>query len=259
MKFTIVRRIVQLSVLGLFIAGNIYGIKILEGNLSSSLLFGKIGFSDPFAVLQAVLAGFSVGSASVVGALIVLVFYALIAPRAYCSWVCPVNILTDTGAYLREKLGVKKSLFSVSKNARYYLLVLALVASGLFGILAFETVSQVGIFTRSVLALSWSAITIAAVIIIFEIFAGNRIICSHLCPLGAFYAVASKFSLIRVHHDASKCNKCGKCKLVCPEVQVLDMVGKRNGKVASECISCGRCVEICEEDALNFSIIGERK
>ncbi len=259
MKFTIARRIVQLAVLGLFIAGNIYGLKILEGNLSSSLLFGKIGLSDPFAVLQAALAGLGVGSASVVGALIVLVFYALIAPRAYCSWVCPVNILTDTGAYLREKLGVKKSLLSLSRNSRYYLLVLTLVASGLFGILAFESVNYVGVFTRSVLALSWSAVTIAAVIIIFEIFAGNRILCSHLCPLGGFYAVASKFSLIRVHHDASKCTKCGKCKLVCPEVQVLDMVGKQNGKVSSECVSCGRCVEACEDDALNFSILGERK
>ena len=35
MKFTIARRVVQLAILGLFIAGNIYGVNILKGNLSS--------------------------------------------------------------------------------------------------------------------------------------------------------------------------------------------------------------------------------
>ena len=95
MKFLILRRITQISILVLFILGNAYGFKILSGNLSSSSLFGQIPLSDPFAVLQILLASFSVGINAIIGAIIVFVFYALIAPRAFCSWVCPVNLLTD--------------------------------------------------------------------------------------------------------------------------------------------------------------------
>ena len=76
MKFTVARRVVQLTILGLFIAGNIYGVNILKGNLSSSEIFGVIGLSDPYALLQLFLAGFSIGSVSVIGALIMVVFYA---------------------------------------------------------------------------------------------------------------------------------------------------------------------------------------
>ena len=259
MKYTILRRIVQLAVLGLFIAGNCYGVKILQGNLSSSVLFDTINLSDPFAVLQLFLASFSLGATAITGALIIFVFYALIAPRAFCGWVCPINILTDFAAWIRGKLGIQSKILSVSKNARYYLLVLALLCSGLFGIAAFETLNFIGFFTRAVVSLSLGAITIAIVIVIFEIFAGNRIICSHICPLGGFWAIASKFSLIRIFHNADKCSKCNKCKTVCPEVQVLKMVGKENFKVNSECISCGRCVSVCDDDALNFSILGVKK
>ena len=62
MKFLILRRISQILILGLFFASNYYGVKILQGNLSSSLLFGVLPLSDPFAVLQLFLASFSIAS-----------------------------------------------------------------------------------------------------------------------------------------------------------------------------------------------------
>ena len=259
MKWTIFRRIVQLGILALFIAGNCYGIKILQGNLSSSMLFGSINLSDPFALLQLFLASFSIATTSLFGALIVLVFYAIIAPRAYCGWVCPINLLTDLAAWIRAKLDIRAKILNLSNKTRYYLVVLALVCSGFFSIAAFETLNFVGFFTRAVTSLSITAVAIAIVVVVFEVFAGNRVICSHLCPLGGFWAIISKFSLIRIYHNVSKCEKCNKCKTVCPEVQVLDLIGKQDFKISSECISCGRCVEICHDDALSFSILGVKK
>ena len=58
MKYLILRRISQILILGLFFASNYYGVKILQGNLSSSLLFRVLPLSDPFAVLQLFLASF---------------------------------------------------------------------------------------------------------------------------------------------------------------------------------------------------------
>jgi len=46
-----------------------------------------------------------------------------------------------------------------------------------------------------------------------------------------------------------------KCKDVCPEVQVLNMIGKRSEFVVKqECTNCGRCVDVCDDDALGFNI-----
>lgn len=255
MKFTILRRLVQLSIILLFIAGNVFGIKILQGNLSSSLLFDTINLSDPFAILQIALASFSVSSVAITGAVIVFVFYALIAPRAFCGWVCPVNILTDFGAFLRTKLKIGKNILNVSQNLRYYLLALSLIFSLIFGIAAFESISFVNAFNRNLFYLSYSAISVAVVIVMIETFIGKRLICSHICPLGAFYAIVSKFSLIRVKYDLNKCSKCYRCKAVCPEERVLDLVGIKDGIISSECISCGKCIEACNDDAINFSIL----
>lgn len=269
MKYTILRRLSQISILVLFILGNNFAFKaasengilsgILKGNLSSSKLFGTINLSDPFATAQTLLASFSLGATAVIGALIVGAFYALIAPRLYCSWVCPINLLTDFAAWLRKKFGVHTKFLNVNRKARYVLAVLALVCSGAFGFAAFESVSFISLFARAVISLSASAFAIALLIVVFEIFAGDRTICSRLCPLGGFWAALSYFSIIRIRHEVDKCTMCGKCKMVCPEVQVLKMVGRENGRVSSECISCGRCIDVCDDDALNFSILGVKK
>ena len=47
-----------------------------------------------------------------VGAAIVIALYLLVGGRAYCSWVCPMNLVTDAAAWLRAKpqlRGAKKN------------------------------------------------------------------------------------------------------------------------------------------------------
>ena len=51
-RFLVLRRIAQIGLLCLYVLGNYAGIKILQGNLSGSLLFEMIPLSDPFAILQ---------------------------------------------------------------------------------------------------------------------------------------------------------------------------------------------------------------
>lgn len=62
-------------------------------------------------------------------------------------------------------------------------------------------------------------------------------------------------SMVKVRHDKNRCTLCGKCIEVCPEVQVLLMVGKRSVEVISgECTNCGRCIEVCDEEAMKFGL-----
>ena len=56
-KWLLLRRISQLSILGLFLLGPLAGIWIVKGNLSSSLTLGVLPLTDPFLVAQQLAAG----------------------------------------------------------------------------------------------------------------------------------------------------------------------------------------------------------
>ena len=76
-RFLLMRRVVQVSILTLYVVANIYGFNLLVGNLSSSVLLGTIPLADPFAVLQILSAGAMVGIDIIVGALVVALFYMI--------------------------------------------------------------------------------------------------------------------------------------------------------------------------------------
>ena len=74
-----------------------------------------------------------------------------------------------------------------------------------------------------------------------------RPFCKYICPLGAFYALFQRVSLVRMHHDEKACTKCGACAGVC-RMQV-DPVRDPD---SPECIRCGECVKVCPESALSL-------
>ena len=261
-RYLLARRIVQVSIMVLYVIANIYGINVLMGNLSSSLLMGVIPLSDPYAVLQIFATGAVLSFDVLLGALIIVLFYMTVGGRAFCSWVCPVNMITDLANYLRRKFGfnqVQKKQ-PASRNIRYWVIVISLVISFLMGVAAFELISPISMVHRGIIfgfGFGWAAIL---VIFLFDLFVLKNGWCGHICPLGGAYSLIGKFSLIRVHHNAPNCTACMKCKEVCPENQVLHMVTKTSIPVLNgECTNCGRCIEVCDDDALNFSIKNLKK
>ncbi len=256
-RFLILRRIVQLGLLFLYIAANVWGWKILQGNLSSSLILETVPLADPYAALQMFAAGSAMAANLLIGAAIITGFYMIIGGRAFCSWVCPVNMITDLANFLRRKLGIDRihKKQPSSRNMRYWVLGLGLVLSFALGVTAFEFVSPIGMTHRGIIFGFGFGLAAMLVIFLFDLFVLKNGWCGHICPLGGFYSLIGRFSFIRVHHDESKCTACMKCKLICPEDQVLDMIGKESAPVVSgECINCGRCIEVCDDDALEFSI-----
>ncbi|WP_198304703.1 quinol dehydrogenase ferredoxin subunit NapH [Arcobacter vandammei] len=255
-RFLIARRVTQISILVLYSLANIYGINILMGNLSSSLIFEKIPLSDPFAVLQMLFAGAVLSFDILLGAFLIAIFYFLIGGRAFCSWVCPVNIVTDFANYLRRKFNFQQIQKNqpASRSIRYWAIALTLILSSLMGVTAFELISPVSMVHRGIvfgLGFGWATIL---VIFLFDLFVLKNGWCGHICPLGGFYSLIGRFSLIRVHHDHEKCTACMKCKVVCPENQVLHMITKSSEPVLQECTNCARCIEVCDDDALNFEL-----
>jgi len=256
-KYLVLRRITQLSIMALYILANAYGINFLMGNLSASLVLGTIPLSDPYAILQMLFAGAVLSVDVLIGALIITLFYMIIGGRAFCSWVCPVNVITDAANYLRRKLGFNQiqKKQPATRYMRYWVIAISLVISFLMGIAAFELVSPISMVHRGLifgLGFGWATIL---VIFLFDLFVLKNGWCGHVCPLGGFYSLIGRFSLIRVNHNVDNCTACMKCKVVCPEDQVLFMVTKESKPVLSgECTNCARCIEVCDDDALNFSI-----
>ena len=69
-------------------------------------------------VLQLLAAGHSVERNALLGLAVVLLLYLIIGGRAYCSWVCPVNVITDAAAWLRRRIGIKGSAHISRKIGR---------------------------------------------------------------------------------------------------------------------------------------------
>lgn len=81
----------------------------------------------------------------------------------------------------------------------------------------------------------------------------SRAWCRVLCPLGALYAVASRFSLLE--RIVGKCLTCGICQRNCRMGAI-----KADGRyVKGECILCMDCVYVCPENSTRFSFVRNKK
>jgi len=258
-RYLILRRITQVLILFLYFGANAYGWKILIGNLSFSKLFNTIPLTDPYAFLQMLFAGAVISSDLIIGVLIIVLFYGLIGGRAYCSWVCPVNLITDLAAWVRRKTHHEKdNIISAMKikKFRYAFMVVLLLFSTAIGAAAFEFISPIGMFTRAVaftLGFSWVWLL---TIFIFDAFVLKNGWCGHICPVGAMYSLIGSKSIIRVYHTKENCTNCGNCLMICPEQQVLSpVINKKSDYINGiECTNCGRCIEVCDDNALKFTL-----
>lgn len=259
-RFLILRRLVQLTILFLFFGANLLGWNLLTGNYSSATVLDSIQLSDPFAILQTLTTGFWVGADVLISALIILLFYTLLSGRMFCSWVCPVNPISDFVRWLRNKLHIKKNAVKLPWKIRYWILGLSLLLSLIFGVAAFEAISPIGFLHRAIIFGVGAGWSVVAVILFFDLGIVKNGWCGHICPLGSFYSVVGNIGLLKVAHDVDKCTMCNKCFETCPEKQVLSIIGKESGWISSgECTNCARCIEVCNDDALNFSIRGVKK
>ncbi len=238
---------------------------ILEGNLSGSKILESIPMSDPLAFLQIFLAGGAISMDLLLGVLVVVVVYGVFLGRGYCAFVCPINMVSDLANFLRRKLKIENVRFlSISRRAKFGVLFLSLLLSLIFGVLAWESISPISMLHRGVVFGMGVGFFGILGVFLLDLFVLKNGFCGHLCPLGATYSLIGAKAMLRVAHDVQNCTKCMECVRICPENQVLHMVGKHSAPVADmACIKCGRCIEVCSDNALKFSLLnyqkGERK
>ncbi|MFH4435011.1 quinol dehydrogenase ferredoxin subunit NapH [Vibrio diabolicus] len=251
-RFLVLRRLCQLTIIALFMAGPTLG--VLTGNLSSSMLLDTVPLSDPLIVLQALATGHIPELNALLGVVIVVVFYAILAPRAFCAWVCPLNIVTDLAAWLRRKLNIKAS-YRWSPVIRYWLIPVLMLGSALSGAILWTWLDPVAALHRGLVFGMGAGWMLIALVFVLDLLLVEHGWCGHLCPLGATYGVIGRKSLLRVTAVRREdCTKCMDCFYVCPEPEVLRQPLKEGDRrvMDQNCISCGRCLDVCPEHVFEF-------
>ena len=258
-KWLLLRRVSQLSILLLFMLGPLAGIWIIKGSLVSSLTLETVPLTDPYVLLQAMVAGHWPESTALLGAAFVLGFYLLVGGRVYCAWVCPVNIVTDAAHWLRRKLGLKGS-GRLSNETRYWLLIAIFIVTGITGTLVWELLNPPTLIQRVLFYGGGTAWLVILAVFLFELLMSDHGWCGRLCPMGAFYSLLGLRSLIRVNAaQRQSCDDCMDCFEICPEPQVIRPALKGEAKglgsviLSPNCTNCGRCIDVCNKEVFRFS------
>lgn len=258
-RWLIARRLAQVGFFLLFAAGPWFGVWIAKGTLASSLTLDVLPLTDPLVLLQSLLARHQPEFTALLGAGIVLAVYLLLGGRLYCSWVCPINPVTDLAAWARRRFGIETD-WKVKPETRFWLLGAVLLTAAITHSIAFEIINPITTLYRGLLfGVTLGMVSVLA-IFLFDLFVAKHGWCGHVCPVGAFYGLLNHTALLRVSaRGRERCDDCMDCYAVCPEMHVISpaLKGAKVGASpvigSADCTACGRCIDVCPERVFNFT------
>lgn len=227
------------------------------GSLSSSSIAG-ISLLDPFAALQVVAASKTFAFDWLLFTLPVIVFYGIIRGRAFCGWVCPVNLLLEGVDILRKKLNITVKESPIPRHIKLWVALGVLVFSAIASVPLFEALSPISAVNKGILFGSTAGTVTLLSIIAVELFWGHRVWCRALCPLGGFYQAIGRIGIVKVKHDRAACIHCDACTNACLADPVIlhPVLTERDSVVrAGDCMICGSCIDACPTQALTLGIM----
>ncbi|MFC1628416.1 4Fe-4S binding protein [Gemmatimonadota bacterium] len=178
---------------------------------------------------------------------------SLIFRRSFCSWICPVGLLSESLARLGQKIFRKNArvprwLDIPFRGLRYLLLGFFLVAilsmspAELRGFIEspYNQVSDVKMYLFFVEIGKVGLISIG-LLVMGSVFI-NGFWCRYLCPYGALVGFSALLSPFRIRRNTDTCIDCGLCDKVC--MANLPVATKESLK-GVECTGCMDCVAVC--------------
>lgn len=274
-RWSYLRHAVQVAVLALFaapvlVAGwSLFGLAVggddaapapaelpFFGSLSSSTI-GGLDLLDPFGFLQVVAASKTFELDWLLAVLPVLIVYGLIRGRAFCGWVCPVNLLLEIADAVRRKLRLNVREMPVPRHAKLWIAAGVLALSALTSVPVFEAFSPISAVNKGILFGAVTGVWVLLAIVLAELFWGHRVWCRSLCPLGGFYEALGHVGQVNVKFDRSACIRCDVCKSAClSDPAILDPVLTERDVIvrAGDCMACGSCIDACPTRALSFTL-----
>ncbi len=227
--------------------------------------------SCPVGAIQNFIAGLrfaAPGTLPHLGTLVIgyLGFIGTLVGRLPCGWLCPFGFIQD----LLYKVPVPKfSLWAPLRWGKYVVLVVLVILLPLFLVdhyglghpwfckLLCPSGTLLGALPLLVLKPTlWETVGfyfwnkfILMVLILVLATAISRFFCRVLCPLGAFYSLFQRHTLIKLDYIAGNCVHCQACVKVCPTGVV-----PYETQASPECIMCLKCIDSCRFHALDFGL-----
>lgn len=187
-----------------------------------------------------------------------LLLFGVLFGRVVCGFLCPFGLIQELLYKIPTKKMKKNKWTRRLSYLKYVILVVFVIGipltmavpgfckyicpagtleGGVPLILADERLQALlgGLFTWK------TAVLIAVIVTAVFIF---RSFCRFICPLGAFYALFHKISVVGMRVDEERCNGCNAC------VHHCKMDVKKVGD--AECIQCGECRHVCGKCAISF-------
>jgi ferredoxin len=174
----------------------------------------------------------------------------LLLGRLYCGWVCPAGALQEIVHSEKNATTVPPGLHRWLKYLKYVALVALIAAVRFAGEPVFERWDPFKVAWDLDGALT--PLFMLGAIIVASVFI-YRPWCRYLCPMGAIFALASRFSLLRLAPESS-CVGCKLCVKNCASQSLaVDGETKRVTIDHGECMSCGACRSVCRKEGLCLS------
>jgi polyferredoxin len=196
---------------------------------------------------------------------LIICFTALFTKKGFCSWVCPIGLLSEYLAKLHSRIFKRDLKLPYLLDAMLRSLKYLIAGFFLYQIFYKMPINSIEQFIQSPYnrfadikmlkffsQISTTAFSVIIGLLILSVFIQN-FWCRYLCPYGALLGLIGIFSIGKIHRDPSRCTECGKCEMNCPgKIPIREKTSINS----LECSACQTCIETCpEKDAVKFSII----
>jgi polyferredoxin len=183
-----------------------------------------------------------------------IVLMSLVVGKSFCSWMCPIGLLSEVIGDFGEKLFKRK--IQLPKFLDYPLRSLKYLLLGFFvySIFFLMTAASIKAFLDSPYNLVadvkmyyfFADISQFSLIVISILFVSSIVIrnfwCRYLCPYGALLGIASLLSPVKIKRNTVSCIDCNLCANACPSNIKVDKV---KTVISDECTSCLICIDAC--------------
>lgn len=197
---------------------------------------------------------------------LVAIALAVLLRKSFCSWVCPVGLLSELLArFGRRAFGRNFRPWSwldiPLRGLKYVVLgffVLSILAMSREALAEFLT-SPYNRMADVKMGLFFAEIGTTGIVIVGSLAVGsvfiNGLWCRYLCPYGALLGLFSWASPARIRRNAETCVSCGLCDKAC---MARLPVASKSSIMSVECTGCLNCVAVCPVNGALRVEIGRR-
>lgn len=180
---------------------------------------------------------------------------AILFGRVFCGWVCPMGAVQHF--VYRKETGKKGKRFDVSPRlhnilcyGKYIILVALVIAVIVTKTKVWEDIDPFKALFN--IQLEWIPTSILVVLMVVSLVMGFPW-CKYVCPLGAFLALFSRFTLFKVK-IGDKCTNCKACHTVFCDYKAIKPGEVKPQVNQLECTRCGECISRCPFNAMELTM-----